>query len=128
MTMGVLDKPCSSPREAFLVAQGHCIYEKGDICEAYGGVNCPSCPKYKKGLKRRNEKIKKEKKQTLRKVIIDIDSVFKSKTIIRLRKTDSYYHLEIGKIYKDQPDLFHKERNIVLTEKEIEIAAKLLKL
>ncbi|MBU1160027.1 MAG: hypothetical protein ABIJ28_00955 [Patescibacteria group bacterium] len=124
--MNILDRPCSSPKEAFMVAQGHCIHTKGSDCEAYDGVSCPSCPKYKEGLKRRKERIKKEKKQTLGEVVIDTEPVFKSKTIMRLRKTDSYYRLEIGKVYKDQPDLFREQRSIGLTHEEKEIAVKLL--
>lgn len=122
------EMPHATAKEAMLAAQESCIRERGNRCIAYDGINCSSCPKYQEGLKRREEKIEREKKAIVAQIILTTSMSSSSRKIMRLRKEGSCYNLEIGYVYDDYPGLFRREEFLILTKEEKEIAARLLQM
>lgn len=119
MTMPRGEMPYNSPEEACQAAQQSCIRERGHFCEAYDGVNCKDCPKYKEGIQRRKKRFTEEEKQTICSVILEDNTRF------RLRGNKDYVRLEVGKFF-DQPRLFIAERSIVFAREEVSVVKELM--
>jgi len=113
------ERPYSSSEEACRAAQENCIRERGHFCEAYGGIICKSCSKYKEGIIRRKKKFTKEEKETISYAISEDNK------IVRLRKDENYFYLEIGK-FVDSPQLFITERSIVINKEEMSAVKQLV--
>jgi len=119
MTMPRWEAPHKTPEAACQAAQGSCIRERGDFCQAYGGINCKSCEKYEAGIQRRRKKYVQEKKQTIRSI------VSQDGNIIRLRKVNDNFLLEVGKFF-DSPPIFIRERSSLIYNEEMAFVRDLL--
>lgn len=113
------EMPHRTAKEACQAAQASCIRERGDFCQAYGGVNCKGCEKYEAGIQRRRKLYEQEKKQTIRSVISQDGNT------IRLRKVNDDFLLEVGRFF-DSPPIFISERTVLIYKKEMALTRELL--
>ena len=113
------EMPYKTAEAACQAAQYSCIRERGNFCQAYGGVNCKDCKKYEAGIERRRKKHIQEKKQTIRSIVSQ-----DGKTI-RLRKVNDDFVLEVGKFF-DSPPIFIQERSLLIYNEEMAFVRELL--
>lgn len=113
MCSSILDRRCDTPGEAMLVAVGHCRSEKGNYCEADSIGLCGPCQSKAAGLKRVSERIKREKQETVKEIVLS------NGRRARIRNDGHYFQLEIGTRYSDKPDKLCVERSMVICYSEI---------